>query len=272
MKKKRSTGTDGTTVRSVERAVDLLEVLMSSPRPINLAELSGKVGLHPSTAHRLLATLEKRSFIYQDPVSKVYSPGLKLMYPAPGMQQHHILQNLVTPYLQEISRKTGEGASMAIVSGNHAMVVAKAASGRSVDISMLSGVLVPLHCTGVGKIILAYLDPGEVKRIINQEGLPASTLNTITDFDRLQEELQKIQKQGYAVDNEEWETGIRCVAAPVFSSGKNIFGAISVAAPSGRILPAKYPQFAEVINTNAAKLSAILGFSVENDAEIRWDD
>lgn len=246
---------DGITVRSVERAADLLEVLMSAENPVSLAELSQTVNLHPSTAHRLLATLDKRNFVYQDPSTKLYSPGVKLMYPVPGLRQYYVLVNLVTPILRDIAQASGEGTSLAILSGNHGMVVAKAASDRSVDVSLRNGVLVPLHCTAVGKVILAHLSPQNVRRIFQAEGLPPSTPNTIVDPELMQTELEAIRSQGYALDNEEWETGIRCVAVPVFSAGGEIFGAVSVSGPAGRMTTKTVERIVEVIQVNAQKLT-----------------
>jgi len=246
---------DSLTVRSVERAADLLEVLMSADNPVSLSDLSQTVDLHPSTAHRLLATLGKRKFVYQDPDTKLYSPGVKLMYPVPGLRQYYVLVNLVTPILRDIAQSAGEGASLAILSGNHGMVVAKAASDRSVDVSLRNGVLVPLHCTAVGKAILAHLSPENARRIFQAEGLPPSTPNTIVDLERMVAELVKIRKEGYAIDNEEWETGIRCVAVPVFSASSEIFGAISVSGPAGRMTPEIIERIANVIQVSASKLS-----------------
>jgi len=250
----RSSG-ESTTVRSVERAADLLEVLMSAETPVSLTELSQTVNLHPSTTHRLLATLDKRKFVYQDPNSKLYSPGVKLMYPVPGLRQYYVLVNLVTPILRDIAQATGEGASLAILSGNHAMVVAKAASDRSVDVSLRNGMLVPLHCTAVGKSILAYVSPADLDRILNAEGMPPSTPNTIVDQEQMRVALTEIRQRGHAIDNEEWETGIRCVAVPVFSSRNDIFGAISVSGPAGRMTAENVARIAEIIQVGAKKLS-----------------
>jgi len=256
---------EGTTVRSVDRAIDLLEELMVQSAPISLAELSERVDLHPSTAHRLLATLESRRFVYQDNVSKLYSLGPKLLYPAQGGQTYQVLRNLVNPILQEISMVTGESTTMAIRSGNHALGIAKATSGRAVDVSIQSGALAPLHCTAVGKAILSNLDTLEVVKIIEAEGMAPTTLNTITDLSKLLEELKCVRSQGYAVDNEEWEVGIRCVGVPVFSEDGRVFGAISVSGPTGRITREKADELAGVIRQSAAKLSARLGYRLERD-------
>jgi IclR family acetate operon transcriptional repressor len=263
MNRKNKTGGEVQTVRSVERAAYLLEALMTSSSPLSLAELSEQVNLHPSTAHRLLATLDVCDFVYQDSSSKLYSPGVKLMFPTPGLQKYYILRNFAAPILNEISNSTGEGASLGIRSGNHAIIIARAASGRTVDVSLRSGIMVPLHCTGIGKAMLAYLFPSDVEKIIADEGMIPSTPNTIADMDTLKEELVEFKKQGYAIDNEEWETGIRCVAVPVFQKEHIVVGAISVSGPAGRLLQDNDDEIAELIKIGAERLSAKLGYHTE---------
>ncbi len=265
---KTSSDGDGNTVRSVERAVDLLEELMAQSSPISLVELSERVKLHPSTAHRILATLELRRFVYQDADTRLYTLGPKLLYPAQGGQPSQALRNFVTPILQEISRITNESTTMAIRSGNHAMAIAKAASGRSLDVSLQSGSLAPLHCTAVGKSILSHLEPLDVVKVVEAEGLVPNTPNTITDLSQLLDELKHVREQGYSVDNEEWEVGIRCVAVPVFSEDGKVFGAISVSGPTGRITKEKAAGLAEKIRESAAKLSARLGYRLESSANL----
>ena len=263
MNRKIKSGGDGNTVRSVERAADLLEALMASSSPLSLAELSEQANLHPSTAHRLLATLDKCDFVYQDSSSKLYSPGVKLMFPTPGLQKYYILRNFASPILNNISNNVGEGASLAIRSGNHAIVIARAASGHTVDVSLRSGILVPLHSTGVGKAMLANISPADVDKIIAEEGLSPSTPNTIVEKNQLVQELALVKQQGYATDNEEWETGIRCIAVPVFRGEHFVVGAISVSGPAGRLPQDKDREIAEQISAGAAKLSTKLGHQSE---------
>ena len=144
------------------------------------------------------------------------------------------------------------------------MIIAKATSGRTVDVSLRSGILVPLHCTAVGKAVLAHLSSSEVQRIIEEEGLIHSTPNTIVDLSKLEEELAEIKQQGYAIDNEEWETGIRCVAVPVFTGKNTVFGAISVSGPAGRLPQDSDCEIAELISEGATKLSIKLGYRPES--------
>lgn len=260
MNKKTKSVSDTRTVRAVERALDLLELLMSSQGPMNLAEISEQSNLHPSTAHRLLATLDKRDFVQQDENTKLYELGTKFMFPAVSMQSYQMLRNLAKPILQQIADRSGEGASFSVRSGNHAMPIAKISSGRTLDISLQNGALLPIHATAVGKAILSMLPGNEVRDIIEKEGMAPSTVNTITDFQKLMTILKEARNAGYATDYEEWEIGIRCIAVPVLASDGNVIGAIGVSGPAGRLTPGEMYRIADVIKTGGCMLSEKLGY------------
>lgn len=255
MKEKPQHAGESTTVRSVERAANLLEILFSFDQPISLAELSDRADLHPSTAHRILATLDKKLFVYQDPNSKLYSLGPKLLFPAPHFQFINYIRNQAIPILQEVTEELGETASFSTRNGNQGMLIAQVASGRLIEVTLQPGIKAPLHCTAIGKVILAYLDQAEVSEILNETGLPANTPNTITEADQLTLDLEEVRQAGYAVDNEEWVQGIRCVAAPVFFSTENVLGALSVSAPASRFVVEQDSQYASTVMKYANKLS-----------------
>jgi IclR family acetate operon transcriptional repressor len=245
---------DGYTVRSVERAMDLLQALMSAKEPVSLKTLSEKVDLHPSTTHRLLSTMDRRKFVYQDPENKLYTLGPALMSPNQGVRSLQSLQTISTPILKEITKRLGESASLAIRSGNHAMLVAQASSERRVNVTIQAGSQVPLHCTAVGKVILAHMPDSEVERIAVEAGLPSITPNTLSTVDQLKAAVDRIRTDGFAADNEEWEPGIRCVAAPVYYGDGSLLGAVSISGPAGRVFPEKDAYFASVIRECTAHL------------------
>lgn len=246
---------ESTTVRSVERAANLLDILISVSQPMSLAELSERADLHPSTAHRILATLGKKRFAYQDPASKLYSLGPKLLFPAQQFQSLNYIRNQAIPILQEVTQQLSETASFSTRSGNQAIVLAQVSSGRLVEVILQPGARAPLHCTAIGKVLLAYLEPGEVDQIIKETGLPANTLNTLTDANQLALALEEVRQAGYAVDNEEWVEGIRCVAAPVFFSAETVLGALSAAAPASRFSAEQDHHYSSVMMEHATKLT-----------------
>jgi len=145
---------ESTTVRSVERAANLLDILISVNQPISLAELSERAGLHPSTAHRILATLDKKRFVSQDADSKHYLLGPKLLFPAQQFQFINYIRNQAIPILQKVAQEMGETASFSTRSGHQALLVAQVSSGRLVEVTLQPNIRVPLHCTAIGKVFL----------------------------------------------------------------------------------------------------------------------
>jgi DNA-binding IclR family transcriptional regulator len=256
-----------TTVRSVERAVNLLEILFSYRQPVSLAELSDRADLHPSTAHRILATLDKKRFVYQDPDSRLYSLGAKLLFPAQQFQFINYIRNQAIPILQEVTHELGETASFSTRNGNQVMLVAQVSSGRLVEVTLQPGVEAPLHCTAIGKVLLAHLEPAEVDEIIKETGLPANTPNTLTEADQLTLALEEARQAGYAVDNEEWVEGIRCMAAPVFFSTEDVLGALSISAPANRFTKEQDSQYAAAMMKYANKLSQRIERLLQGDGE-----
>lgn len=251
-----------TTVRSVERAVDLLEIIMSTYEPLSLTELSERANLHPSTAHRLLATLDKKRFVHQNEESKHYSVGAKLnLLMADGSRPYAYLRDQVTPVLQEIAEELGENVSFSIQNGYKAMLLAQTSSGRLISVRIQDAIQAPLHCTAVGKVMLAHLPRAEVRHIIGATGMEALTPHTITDLGVLEEALVRVKKDGYAVDMEEWVEGIRCVAVPVFSHEANVIGAISISVPASRMTKEQQLQFTTVL----ARYADGLGESIAGD-------
>lgn len=244
-----------TTVRSVERALDILEILMNQSRPISLREISDRTKLHPSTAHRLLTTLDKRFFVSQDSSTKLYTLGPKFSIPLHGTRSFELIKNLSYPILQRTSEQSGEGASFSVRIGNQALCIAKVSSGRSIDISIQNGAILPMHSTAVGKAILSQLSTEEVEIIINTTGLTPSTSNTITDRKKLLTVLKETRDQGYATDYEEWEIGIRCIASPVKDINGHVIGAISVSGPAGRFSFSEILRLASIVQVNSQLFS-----------------
>lgn len=260
----KSTGASN-TVRSVGRAIDLLEILMSASEPMSLTEISEQAELHPSTAHRLLATLEKKRFAHQDEDSKLYSLGPKLnLLLAEGSRPYAYLRDQVTPILQQIAEELGENVSFSIQNGYQAMLLAQVYSGRLVQVRIQDAIQAPLHCTAVGKVMLAHLGPDEVRHILRETGLPSLTPQTITGITELEAELDRVRERGYATDMEEWVEGIRCVARPVFAIGNRVIGAISVSVPASRLTQEQQLHFAGVIGKFTAKLADRIVRDVES--------
>lgn len=253
---------DPGTVQSVERALMLLDALAQEPGGLGLSEMCRLVGLHTSTAHRILATLIACGYVRQDRERKTYRLGLHLLHIGEAAKAQCDLREEAAGTLEALAHRTGELANLVIPSGNRAIYIAQAQARTQRAIHMFTqlGAWVPLHCTAVGKAMLAYW-PEEDLADLFEEGLPASTANTITNPLRLRRELEEIRQQHYAIDDEERELGVRCIASPVWDSDGRLVAAISISGPSGRVTPDRFAELGDIVVRAAVQLSERLGFS-----------
>src|SRR5258708_6084386 len=219
-------------VRSLERAFELLEHLADAGGEMALSELAEASGLPMPTIYRLMRTLVNRGYVRQEP-SKRYALGPRLIRLGDGASR--LLGSWARPVLAELVNKVGETANMAVLEGDEVVYVAQGPSRRSMRMFTEVGRRVQPHCTGVGKALLAQLPTEAARAIVDRTGMEAHTPRTFTDPEALLAELVKIRKQGYALDDEEQELGVRCVAVPL--TGAPTPAALSVSGPSGRMTP-----------------------------------
>jgi len=217
-------------VRSIERAFELLEHLADAGGRLALTELAEISGLPMPTIYRLMRTLVNRGYVRQEP-SKRYALGPRLIHL--GETAGRLLGSWAQPSLAQLVDEVGETANMAVLEGDEVVYVAQVPSRHSMRMFTEVGRRVNPHCTGVGKALLAQLSDPVAKEIIGRTGLPAHTPHTITDPVALLEELGKIRRRGYALDDGEQEIGVRCVAVPL--QGTPTLAAISISGPQGRL-------------------------------------
>lgn len=219
-------------VQSVDRALDILELLASRPGTLGVTEIARGTGLAPGTAHRLLVGLAQRGWVRQDP-GRRYGVGpaaLRL-----GGAASTKLAAVAAPFLRAAVEATGETANLASLDGDVMVYVAQSPSPHTLRIFAEVGRPVPLHSTAVGKVVLAGMDPGLAQELLAGTGLVARTPRTLTDPDDLRAELDRVRAQGWAMDDEEQELGVRCVAVPVGTGSERARMALSVSGPTERM-------------------------------------
>lgn len=225
-----STSTAG-GVQSVERALGVLEVLASGDGAgMGVSDLAAATGLPAATVHRLLATLVARGYAAQQAGTRKYALGSMLV--GLGAAAGRRLGAWARPWLAELVELSGETVNLAVLEGDAVVYVSQVPSHRH-TVRMFTEVgrrLLP-HTTAVGKALLAVRPRSEVEGILGRTGLPARTAHTITSREALLAELDTVATRGWAVDDEEEELGVRCIAVPV----PGVDAAISVSGPSGRI-------------------------------------
>lgn len=255
-------------VQSLDRALDLLNILAGAEAGISLTELSKKARLNSSTAYRLLSTLVARGYAQQDRANKEYRLGAQSLYIGQAALAQIDLRQIAIPFLQGLVNETNELANLAQYREDHAVYIAQARAGnRTVQMFTQLGAQVPLHCSGVGKAMLANLEEVELQRLIESGALEAYTVNTISNPLKLRTELELIRKRGYATDNEEREIGVRCIAAPVFQAGGRVVAAASVSGPPGRLHPDNDQVLSQLVIQAAGQISRLLGHQNHDQSE-----
>lgn len=240
-------------VQSLERAFDLLERMADAGGEVGLSELSASSGLPLPTIHRLMRTLVSCGYVRQQP-NRRYALGPRLIRLGEGASR--LLGTWARPHLAELVEATGETANMALLDGDEVVYVAQVPSRHSMRMFTEVGRRVLPHSTGVGKALLAQLPADQVRALLARTGMPAATEQTITDPDVFLAELARIREQGYSVDDNEQELGVRCLAVSVPDSPTA--AAISVSGPAGRVTDAAQAEIIPVLQDVARKLSTAL--------------
>ncbi|MFD6422325.1 IclR family transcriptional regulator [Streptomyces sp. NPDC060198] len=240
-------------VQSLERAFDLLERMADAGGEVGLSELSTTSGLPLPTIHRLMRTLVVCGYVRQQP-NRRYALGPRLI--RLGESASRLLGTWARPYLQHLVEETGETANMALLDGDEVVYVAQAPSKHSMRMFTEVGRRVLPHSTGVGKALLATASPEEVRALLARTGMPAVTEKTITTPDGFLEALEQVRRTGYAIDDNEQEIGVRCLAVAVPDSPTA--AAISISGPAGRVTEEATERIVPILQQTAKELSEAL--------------
>ncbi len=257
----------GAMVGSVQKALDILDIFTPQKPELSLTELAGLLSLNKSTLFGLLRTLEHHGYIVQNPQTKRYRLGLHLLDRAALVVDYADVSRVAPPFLDELRDKVEENAHLGVMEDGEIVYLYRAQGPHSLSVNSRPGMRAPVHCTSMGKAIMAFLPPEEVASIIEKRGLPASTPNTITDPALLQENLHEIRQQGYAVDTEELHIGSQCVAAPIFDMHDKVVGAVSVSVPSVRMGGSRRSHIMHCVMDSAQIISKQLGWRVSAEKQ-----
>lgn len=254
------TGTSIQGAQSVNRALDALLAICEAENGIALGDLSEVLGLHKATTHRLVRSLVTYRFVTQDPETKKYRAGLKLFELARTTVDKLELRSQALPELSDLSRKTEETVHLAVLDDGEVVYIDKRETQHTIRMYSAVGKRGPAHCTGVGKVLLAYSDPEEVRRVVKQKGLKRFTENTITELAALERHLARVRERGYAIDDCEHEAEIRCAACPIRDHTGRVVAAVSVTVPSLRATKEQVKALVPHVVRAAATISQKMGF------------
>jgi DNA-binding IclR family transcriptional regulator len=247
-------------VQSVERTLDILESLVDFGSEVGLVEISQGVTLPLATVHRLLGTLIRRGYVKQNRQNRKYSLGFRALQMGNDMRQRFALRLEARPFLHRLMERTGESANLAVLDDGEVVYIDQAQSSKILRMFTQLGNRVPAHSTGSGKVMLAFGTPETAEGVLRRYGMPVRTPHTITDAMRFREELARIRAQGFALDDEEHEEGVRCLAVPVRDSSGQVVASLSVSGPATRLNDAQVAAFTSEVLDCGAQLSARLGY------------
>jgi IclR family acetate operon transcriptional repressor len=245
-------------VQSVDRALQIIETLAEDDEGYRLTDLAIRTGLSPSTAHRLLTTLENRRFVQFDREASKWHIGAQSFVVGSTFMHRRNFAAQALPYLRKLRDRTRETANLAIVDDESIIVVSRIESREVMRSLTKVGGRVAMSVSGIGKAVLATYSDADVTAIIRREGMPRLTEKSIVRPGELFKELQIVRRQGYAVDNEEARVGLRCVAAVIFNDCSEPLAAISVSGMTDRLNDGRVPEIGAIVRQVAAELTSEL--------------
>src|SRR5207302_3715803 len=246
-------------VQSVDRALSIIETLAEDDQGYRLSDLAIRTGLSTSTVHRLLGTLENRRFVQFDRTQSKWHVGTRCFTVGATFARRRNFTAQAIPYLRKLRDLTRETANLAVVDDEFIIVLTRMESREIMRSLTKVGGRVPMVTSGVGKAVLATYSDEDVGAVIRHHGMPRLTERSIVRPSDLFRELAAIRKQGFAVDDEEAEMGLRCVAAVVYNALAEPLAAISVSGLTSRVTDGRLPDIGRVVRDVAAELTAALG-------------
>jgi DNA-binding IclR family transcriptional regulator len=241
------------TLKSLGKIVRILECFSTTDRTLSVAEVSQRTAMPRSTTHRLLASLKDVGLLDQDRQRDRYRLGLKLFELGNIVLANMDLHREARPYVEQLGRLTGHVVHLAVFDGRHAIVIHRSdPTDAAAPLTFVESA--PVHCTGVGKAILAFQPPAVAEKLI-ADGLHAYTDTTITTAPALRAELKKIRERGYAIDESEHQPGVRCIGAPIRDHDGRVFAAVSITGSAWKIQVTETEALAKVVMHTAASIS-----------------
>jgi DNA-binding IclR family transcriptional regulator len=241
-------------IKSLARGLVILDYLGQAEEGVGITELADKMGIDKGSASRLLATLARYGYAEKDTATRRYRLGSQVVALSRSMLLRMPLRETAKPYLRQLMERTGECAHLGIVAQGKVLYIDQVESPATLRVNAQVGHMAPLHCTALGKTLLAFSD-AELP-----ETLETYTFRTLTDPDILRMNLEQTRKQGYGLDDEEYDYGVRCVAAPVFDFRQKVIGAVGISGPAARMTLEKTPELARIVIEISQALSDRMSF------------
>jgi DNA-binding IclR family transcriptional regulator len=255
-------GQAGSTIKSLVKSLRLLKLFTPQRNAWTAEDMAAALGFHKSSVQRILATLENEGFLSRvAPRRTEYRLGPDILFLGNVAEMSLDLRSVARPIMLDLVQRARETCYLCVADQDQCLYIDKVECSQPIRIINQVGQRNPMHCTGVGKALMSGMTDDTIDRLIETRGLKAHTRNSITDRFRLREELEGIRRNGIALDNEELDLGVKCVAAPIRDSSGRVVAAISLSGPTQRFTPAATRRFQKEIKEASVAISKALGFN-----------
>ena len=255
------------TIPNLKKACDVLKALSKETQGLSLPEISEQLDIPRTTALRILSTFCDEGMTKK--VDTRYCLGDSLIRLGLCALAELDIRTICAPVLRDLADKTGETAHLAVLSGDKALILEVCDSPHPLRVASRPGALATLHCSATGKVMIAFSKNGALEAPLEKLELARQTSNTITDIAALHKEMSVIRARGYALDDEEYHTGVRCLAAPVWDAAHNVVAAIGITGTASRFTRDKVAQFSEFVIAAAEDVSRSLGSGSPEQRKIK---
>ena len=246
-------------VQSLVRALGIVNRLAAADEGFTLTEVAQQVGLSPSTAHRLLTTLEQERYVQFDPERRLWSVGVQAFVAGSAFLKTRSLVSAARPHMRALMEESEETVNLAVEDQAEAVYLSQVECRQMMRAFARPGGRVPLHCSSVGKALLSALPDSDLARILHRQGLARVTLKTVITTAALRSDLARSRERGYAIDDEEHAVGLRCIAAVIFNEVADPVAAVSLSGPMARIPDERIPLLGDLVRRKADAITAQLG-------------
>ena len=246
-------------VKSVSRALDIIALVGMKKGGLGVTEIANQIDINKSSVFRTLSTLVQYGYIEQDRETGKYKLGYKFLDISSKLLESIDIRSEAKPFLKELENKTNEVIHLVVYDQGEVVYIEKLEGTETLRTHSKVGKRAPMHCTSVGKAILAHLPENDVLSILERKGMPYHTDHTITSIEAILQELKQIRQRGYALDLEENEYGITCIAAPVFDHLGKVVAAVSISGPTTRMTKDRLTYLGPIMIQTSQRLSARIG-------------
>ena len=250
---------DITRVQSIDRAVAILDCFSEEKKELKLSEISERLGLNKSTVHGIISTLKYHGFISQDEETQKYKLGIRFVEFGDLVINSMNIRNAAVPVIDAVCERIEETVHIAMLDGLDVVWIEKRECTKSIKTSTKIGARLPAYTTADGKIIICYQNKDKIKNYLPKR-IPQYTKNTITNKGEFIKKLEEMKKNGYAIDNEEYVEGLKCVAAPIFDHDGKVRFSLSTTGPAFRMNEERIKELIVIIKEAANEISHRIGY------------